>query len=309
MSTLRHVLLASSALAFATAASAADTSAPMASWTGVYAGVGVGGGYAFSDTSASGGGNYFDYSYDAQDYNDAVSNHVSGIFNCDAAYCEGTTGSAAGLSSDQGQAGFLLRGEIGADYQFDRIVAGVNASFTFADRQMDAKGGGAGDGSYREDDGAAVDGGGTGTVKTKTNLGNNWTLGARLGYLMTDSTLLFASGGYTQASAEIKSRFQGVSTAGIDDSAGIAAAYDISSRNDEWLGGYYLGAGLETMMMDHLSLKLEYRYADYGSIKSSSGESFEECTQNEGCWGYDAGVKSKADLTDHSVMATLSFRM
>lgn len=311
MTTLRHVLLASSALAFATAASAADMSAPapVSSWTGVYAGMGVGGGYAFSDGSASGGGNYFDYSYDAQDYADAISKNVSGIFNCDAAYCEGETGAGAGLNGDQGQAGFLLRGEIGADYQFDRFVAGVNASFTFADRQMSSSGGGSGGGYYLENADAAVDGGGSGTVKSKVDLGSNWALGARFGYLMTDSTLLFASGGYTQASAEIRSRFEGASSAALDQGAGIAASYDISAKNDEWLGGYYIGGGLETMMMDHLSLKLEYRYADYGSIKSRSNDAFEECTQNEGCWGYGAGVKSKADLTDHSVMATMSFRM
>lgn len=310
MSTLRIALLATSAIALASAAHAADMTGPVTtSWTGLYAGFGIGGGYAFGSTNGGGAGEYHDYSTGVATFDAALSPHVSGVFNCDADYCSGQTGAAAGNSSDQGQAGFLGRAEIGGDYQFDRIVAGVNASFTLGDRQMSSSGSGSGGGSYYENEDDAVGGSGAAGSKSKVDVGNSWSLGARLGYLISDSTLLFGTVGYTQASTSIKSSFQGVSTAGIDDGSNISAAYAISAKNDDWLGGYYIGTGLETMLMDHMSLKLEYRYADYGSISAAADESVEDCVAQEGCAGYGAGTKSKTSVTDQTVMATVSFRM
>lgn len=323
MNKLRALVLASSALALASGAQAADiVAAPAPSWTGFYVGFGLGAGYAFSDTKAAGGGYYDDYFIGdlpepqaALDIEDPVytvnTANVLGAFGCESFFCSGSTGADAGLKDDQGKAGFMGRAEIGADYQFDRIVAGVNASFSLSDRSMSTKAGGSGGGYYYTEgrEGMDADGGGYGAVNTSVDVGNSWSIGARLGYLLTDSTLMFASGGYTQEQVKLKSRFQGASGAGIDEYSGIEGSYNISASSDEWLDGYYVGGGLETLLTEHFSLKLEYRYADYGSIKAKKGVSYDGGCEEDACYGYGAGVKAKADISDQTVMATVSFRM
>ncbi|WP_421695025.1 outer membrane protein [Aestuariivirga sp.] len=322
MNKIRAIVLASSALMLASAAQAADiVAAPAPTWTGFYFGVGVGGGYSFADTSVAGGGFYDDY-YEGElpipqgdssalelmpIYNVDTAT-VLGSFFCDAGFCSGSTGADAGFKDDQGKAGILGRAEIGADYQFDRIVAGVNASFTLGSREMSAKAGGSGGGDFYDSIDGSSGGGGGGVVNSSLDIGNSWSIGGRLGYLVTDSTLVFASGGYTQEEANLKARFQGSSGAG-DEDGGIEAAYNVKASSDEWLDGYYIGGGLETLLTDHFSLKLEYRYADYGSIKAKKGDSFYGSCDGEACFDYGAGVKAKADVTDQSVVATISFRM
>lgn len=323
MNKLRAIIIASSALVAASAAQAADiVAAPAPTWTGFYFGVGVGGGYSFADTSVAGGGFYDDY-YEIEElpapalvqgelspvYNLNTAN-VLGSFFCDAGFCSGSTGADAGFKDDQGKAGILGRAEIGADYQFDRIVAGVNASFTLGSRDMSSKGGGSGGGDFYDSrDEGSSGGGGYGAVKSSLDIGNSWSIGGRLGYLVTDNTLVFGAGGYTQEEADLKARFQGESGAG-NEYGGIEGAYNAKASSDEWLDGYYVGGGLETLLTEHFSLKLEYRYADYGSIKAKKGDSYYgDCVGEGACFGYGAGVKAKADVTDQSVMATISFRM
>ena len=321
MNKFRAVVLASSAIMLASAAQAADiVAAPAPTWTGFYFGVGVGGGYAFSDTSVAGGGFYEDY-YEfpipqvapqeelipVPVYNLNTAN-VLGAFFCDAGFCSGSTGADAGFKDDQGKAGILGRAEIGADYQFDRIVAGVNASFTLGSRDMSTKAGGSAGGDFYSEEGSSG-GSGYGAVNSSLDIGNSWSIGGRLGYLVTDSTLVFATGGYTQEQAKLKARFQGASGAG-NEYGSIEAAYNVKASSDEWLDGYYVGGGLETLLTEHFSLKLEYRYADYGSIKAKKGDAYYgDCVGEGACFGYGAGVKAKADVTDQSVMATVSFRM
>ena len=68
--------------------------------------------------------------------------------------------------------------------------------------------------------------------------------GLRLGYLVTPNTLGFVSGGYSWQRLE------------------ISAAGDSLSWNAD---GYFVGAGLETVLADNWTLKSEYRYSNYGS--------------------------------------------
>lgn len=302
----------STAVCFAPVAQAADVPAPVVSWTGFYAGIGVGGGFAFSDLKSSGGG---DFGFESENYEFGYDEpHSSGGFDCNTRECTGDSGVGAGLSDDGGIAGFLGRGEIGADYQIDHFVMGLNASFTLGDRNISSSAGASGGGEIctsipddDDDDDDCNGGGAYGGLGTKLDLGNSWSIGGRIGYLMTDSTLLFASGGYTQIEATLKSKFQG--GAGADAEFGsLGADYNISSSRDEWLDGFYVGGGLETLMTDHISLKLEYRYSDYGSIKTSASASDGGCDEFS-CSGYDTGVGAKADVTDHTVMATISYRM
>ena len=308
MPLLRSAILFSSAIGLASAVQAADLAAPVSDWTGFYAGLGVGGGFAFSEMAAQGRGAYEDLGIDGQDWNDLDTANFSGNFQCAADICQGITSVFGALNDDSGKAGFIGRAEIGADYQMDRIVAGVNASFTFGDRKTSSSGGGGGAGAY-ETTGPdeVVTGAGMGSVDSELELGNSWAVGARLGYLVTDSVLLFAAGGYTQANAKLSADFKGGGTAGIDETSRITGAYDISSSQDEWLGGYYVGGGLEALITEQFSLKVEYRYADYDSIETSSKAS--DITCDPDCYGWGTGVEAKADVSDHTVMATVSLRM
>jgi outer membrane immunogenic protein len=75
-------------------------------------------------------------------------------------------------------------------------------------------------------------------------------VGARLGYLVTPSTLAYVLGGYGWQHFELDASIAG---GGPSFSA------------DEDRSGYILGVGMETAVAGNWTLKTEYRYADYGN--------------------------------------------
>jgi outer membrane immunogenic protein len=68
-----------------------------------------------------------------------------------------------------------------------------------------------------------------------------WAIGARLGFLANAGTLVYGTAGYTQTE------------------------FDFFGLKTQDFGGYFVGAGIETFLRDNWTLKLEYRYAEYGS--------------------------------------------
>jgi outer membrane immunogenic protein len=69
---------------------------------------------------------------------------------------------------------------------------------------------------------------------------SSWAVGARLGYLVTPSTLLYGTAGYTQAQ------------------------FDIGNLGSTTFDGYFVGAGVETFLRQNWTLKLEYRFSQFG---------------------------------------------
>jgi outer membrane immunogenic protein len=69
----------------------------------------------------------------------------------------------------------------------------------------------------------------------------SWSVGGRLGFLTSPSTLVYGTAGYTRAE------------------------FDVSGLGSETFDGYFVGAGIETFLRDNWTLKLEYRYSDFGS--------------------------------------------
>jgi outer membrane immunogenic protein len=67
----------------------------------------------------------------------------------------------------------------------------------------------------------------------------SWSVGARLGGLITPRTLLYGTAGYTQAE------------------------FELTGFNADTADGYFVGAGIEHMLRENWTLKLEYRYSDY----------------------------------------------
>jgi outer membrane immunogenic protein len=70
---------------------------------------------------------------------------------------------------------------------------------------------------------------------------HSWAIGARLGFLTNPGTLLYGTVGYTET------------------------GLDVFHLGSSTFTGYFVGAGIETFLRDNWTLKLEYRYSDFGS--------------------------------------------
>lgn len=87
--------------------------------------------------------------------------------------------------------------------------------------------------------------GGTDVARFTIDPKRSIDLTARAGYLVTENTLLYARGGYTNA------RF----STSVEDASGLTR---VSENRDGWL----VGGGLEHAFTDNLSARAEYRYSD-----------------------------------------------
>jgi opacity protein-like surface antigen len=79
-----------------------------------------------------------------------------------------------------------------------------------------------------------------GGVHTSLDHDHSWAIGARLGYLVTPSTLLYGTAGYTQAE------------------------FELDGFGSRTFGGYFVGAGVETFLRQNWTLRLEYRFSQFG---------------------------------------------
>jgi outer membrane immunogenic protein len=86
--------------------------------------------------------------------------------------------------------------------------------------------------------------------------GRDLYLGARVGFVATPSTLVYAKGGYTNASMDV-----------------LASDNTTDVETDLDLDGWRVGAGVEQMMGENVFVKLEYRYSNYkeGEVEAPSG--------------------------------------
>jgi outer membrane immunogenic protein len=80
----------------------------------------------------------------------------------------------------------------------------------------------------------------------KFTVEEQWAIGARLGVLATPSTLLYASGGYTQAEF---------------------AFSDSDENTSKTLDGVFVGLGVEQTINRGLSLRLDYRFSSYEDVE------------------------------------------
>ena len=82
---------------------------------------------------------------------------------------------------------------------------------------------------------------------------STWAAGGRLGWLSNPGTLLYLTGGRTQAKFDQLDFFT---------FAGTTPVRYIPSQT---LHGWFIGAGVESQLANNISLRLEYRYSDFGS--------------------------------------------
>ena len=91
-------------------------------------------------------------------------------------------------------------------------------------------------------DNGDFEGFGIGNVKTNRDL----YLGARLGYVVSPSTMVYAKGGYTNAKFDVR-----------NGDGTVVTNRDIDAD------GWRIGAGIEQAVSNNVFAKLEYRYSNY----------------------------------------------
>ena len=160
-----------------------------------------------------------------------------GMFNLDSSITQnGTRVSANQTVGGRGWFGTLGGG---FDYQFtSRIVAGVFADWDFSDIK------GNWSDPYWEEGGP---------IKQKWA----WYVGGRAGYVITPDLLAYIGGGFTQA------RFSDVHFFNF----GFSSSPEPDTMAAQTYDGWFIGGGTEVMLpwFPGLSVKSEYRFADYGA--------------------------------------------
>jgi opacity protein-like surface antigen len=133
-------------------------------------------------------------------------------------------------------------------------------------------------------------------VKDSFELNNTVNVGGKLGFLLTPKFLLYGVGGYTQASIDKSVSFK------------YGPTFDDFDRPKGW----FAGGGAEYQFRPGLSLKLEYRFADYGDMSDSASYLSDPHYFEKHCdWyrkTYGADWKSDDELEVQTVRALLVFR-
>jgi outer membrane immunogenic protein len=187
---------------------------------------------------------------------------------------------------DLGAVNWFVTAEIGADIQFGGMVAGIVANYDWHPSKVSAEHGGYSDRDYEWGRMAAQ----------RVTWGDSWAVGGRLGFLVGQNTLIYGIGGYTQKQITVESAyyFQDLST----------PRYDEFSYGG-WKSGWFAGAGVEVALSQHVTLKAEYRYADYGSMSA-----LQDCVGNVCNDGPDQDFQWSEvnNLNTHTVRAVLSYK-
>jgi outer membrane immunogenic protein len=258
------------AFLMAAPASAADIEAPLPAavdWTAFHVGAGGGGLFGFVEEDA-------DSFIGASDL--LISPFVS---------------SAGQHETDLGDAAFFGTVEAGFDYQLGTsVVIGVLANYDFGKTKLDNESATVVTSEFIGPP-VVID---SATYETKWEIGDSWTVGGRLGFLAMDNALIYVLGGYTQAKVKSESSL----------SADSNADFSFATSHSGWEDGWFAGGGIEALLTDHISLKAEYRFADYGSVDNEDDDLnfLEEFSFSE------ARSSMAGDITVHSVRAVLSYR-
>jgi outer membrane immunogenic protein len=130
----------------------------------------------------------------------------------------------------EGAAGGLAGLVLGFDRQLrERYVAGAFAEYDWSSIEI----------TYED----------TATPQQKFRMRSAFSLGARAGYLLTPTTLLYVTGGYTWAEGKSERYF---------DITGAGVTYPGATSVD--LNGAFAGIGMETQLGERLALRGEVRY-------------------------------------------------
>ena len=165
-----------------------------------------------------------------------------------------------------------LTGKLGLGYDSklaEKMVVGV-----FADVNL---------GSLKTKSDQAWDNGNY-TLTTTTKVKDAFSLGAKLGYLLSDNDLLYVTGGASRA--KIKTNFS--------EQNAPWYVWDMSSNKSKT--GAFVGLGLEHKINQNISVVGDYRLTDYGSVKTANFN------------GYSSPVQShKVDVKTENLSLNLKY--
>lgn len=200
--------------------------------------------------------------------------------------------------NDIGDEAALGTVEVGFDFQLgERIVFGIQGDYTFTKFDSEAS-------DFTCRDQASNDCTG---LRANLETDDMWTVAARLGFLSSPETLWYGLIGWT--SAKVNARGQLLAAVNDDEPLELDE-WDIFSDDDR-VDGITFGGGIETMLTQNFTLKLEGRYTKFGDIKDSvvfaSGDELEldgdflEAEVDEYHYDFDSSMLS--------VRAVLSWRL
>ncbi len=201
---------------------------------------------------------------------------------------------SVGGDLDFGGEGYLGRLEAGYDFQLgQRFVLGAFADYTFnnAESQVGLFGDycvenytspGVGPGDDCDEGFVTASGDLTYTLET----GDNWSVGGRAGVLINPQTLFYGLGAFTRQNMKAN---LALNTGFSEAPVGEILAYDY--ERDGWT----FGLGLQTMLTDKLSTKLEYRNTRWDESEIILGDA-------------DAGLIRNEDSTVQTFTVGLSWK-
>ncbi|MBS4019595.1 MAG: outer membrane beta-barrel protein, partial [Dechloromonas sp.] len=197
---------------------------------------------------------------------------------------------------DFGGEGYLGRLEAGYDFQLgQRFVLGAFADYTFsgAESQVGLFGdyclegydsGIGGPGTPDDCDNGVVTASGDLTYTLET--GDSWSIGGRAGVLVNPQTLFYGLGAFTRQNMNADLTLN----SGID----VIGSQELLSYDYE-RDGWTFGLGVQTMLTDKLSTKLEYRNTQWDDSEIILGDA-------------DAGVIRNEDSTVQTFTVGLSWK-
>ncbi|MCO6049625.1 outer membrane beta-barrel protein [Mesorhizobium sp. RP14(2022)] len=141
----------------------------------------------------------------------------------------------------------IANGFIGYDLRFGNVVAGVEGEYSYLKATFDDP---------------DLNSFFTGATDEFAKLDGIWAVSGRLGYVVTPSTLVYAKAGY--AGFMIESNGDFFAADGDDDK--------------DLLNGYQVGAGVETALSEHVSLRVEGLYAEAVDQITIDNSQFDQVT-------------------------------
>ena len=260
-----------------------ETAHAQGSWSGAY--IGLSAGYSWSSTSTSNGvgcgttGVGVDYI--CSSLNPTSLPNAGAIVN-----------SLAGPTSSDA---FTGGAHAGVNWQSGALVIGGEVDFS----SFDVSTGQSGRGIY-----PGSGGGGAGlfgnNFVASTSISSDWliTLRGRLGYAVSNSLLVYATGGLAMSRVSVSNRFADDHTDGF--SVGGIGGGEHSHLKPGWTAG----AGLEWAFAQRWTVRGEYMYVDLGSTKVNSN-----IINPLAHAGESSPFNSSVDLTSHIARIGISYRL
>ena len=191
------------------------------------------------------------------------------------------------------------------DYQVnDKLVFGLIADYKNGKKSIFQNSGSGTASSKSSDKPVVVESEGSSTLTSRLKTGESFALGLRAGWIVEKIYMPYLTAGLTT----VKYSQSATYTAHTTGDSGPDYDYSTSASKDGHKLGGFIGAGLETKIYDHASLKFEYRYSDYGSLKlNQSNSSLSEDTGILWPLSGSSVLNVENKLTEQSLRAVISY--